>query len=408
MKIVEISTCRVCKSSNLDLVLDLGIQALSGVFILASEKDPIEGPLKLAICLDCTLVQLLHSFPADLMYGDNYGYRSGLNQSMVNHLQSKARSIFSKYNFDAKSTILDIGSNDGTLLNALVDKGSKLIGMDPTSKKFAEYYDSSINRIEDFFNAENYLSLGAKADLVFSIAMFYDLDDPVDFVKQIETILNADGIWHFEMSYLPSMIDTNSFDTICHEHIEYYSLTSIEKILDLAGMKVIDLELNEINGGSLAVTACKKSSNWDESGMVDWLRTNEKLRFGNFRKELENFADRVRFQRDNIKSLVSTLKNSGFSIWAIGASTKGNVLLQYCGLTNLDIDGIADVNPYKFGRVTPGSRIPISSEAQMLEAKPDFAIVLPWHFKSTIIQRSSSYLASGGKLIFPLPLITFI
>jgi hypothetical protein len=408
MPIREIDSCRACKGNSIEMVLDLGTQALSGVFPQLDEIDPISGPLQLGLCTDCSLVQLLHSFPPELMYGDNYGYRSGLNSSMVNHLQSKAKSIFDKYKFDSKSVVLDIGSNDGTLLNSLVGMSNNLFGMDPTSKKFAEYYDEGITRIEDFFNSETFSRYGKKADLIFSIAMFYDLDHPVDFVREIAGSLSDNGIWHFEMSYLPSMLDTNSFDTICHEHVEYYSLSSIEYILDKAGMKIIDLELNEINGGSIAITATKKDAAFTTSGIVGWLRQSERKRFGDFKSELQQFAKRVEFQRENLITLFQTLKKDGYTIWGVGASTKGNVLLQYCGFDAGIIDGIADVNPYKFNRVTPGTRIPIKSEEEMLVSNPDFALVLPWHFKSTITQRSRDYHDQGGKLIFPLPLITFI
>ena len=403
-----INGCRACGSKNIEMALDLGTQALSGVFPQVNEIDPIAGPLQLGLCTECSLVQLMHSFPPELMYGENYGYRSGLNSSMVSHLQNKAKSIFSKYEFDSNSVVLDIGSNDGTLLNSLVGMSKSLFGMDPTSKKFAEYYDNSIVRIEDFFNAETFSRHGKDADLIFSIAMFYDLDHPVDFVKDIAETLSNNGIWHFEMSYLPSMLDTNSFDTICHEHVEYYSLSSIEYILDKADMKIIDLELNDINGGSIAVTATKKAAPYSTSGIVTWLRDSERKRFGDFKSELKQFAKRVEFQRENLVTLFHALKGDGFTIWGVGASTKGNVLLQYCGLGAGIIDGIADVNPYKFNRVTPGTRIPIKSEEEMLNANPDFALVLPWHFKSTIIQRSLEYHNQGGKLIFPLPLITFI
>jgi SAM-dependent methyltransferase len=341
------------------------------------------------------------------MYGDNYGYRSGLNASMVRHLTSKAQSLFTVHKLNRDSVVLDIGSNDGTLLNSLTGICNNLYGMDPTSRKFAEFYDESVVRLEDFFNKDTFLAHSKQADLIFSIAMFYDLDDPISFVKDISGCLAPEGIWHFEMSYLPSMIDTNSFDTICHEHVEYYSLSSIEFILTQAGMKVIDLELNEINGGSVAVTAAKIQSNRRPTGLVDWLRESENNRFGNFKGELIRFAERVESQRVQILSLMQTLKVDGKSIWGVGASTKGNVLLQYCGLDSNLIDGIADVNPYKFGRETPGTRIPIMSEEEMLLAKPDYAIVLPWHFKSTIIQRSESFTAQGGKLIFPLPMVTF-
>jgi SAM-dependent methyltransferase len=342
------------------------------------------------------------------MYGENYGYRSGLNNSMVRHLQRKAKRLFNDNLQTKDSVVLDIGSNDGTLLNALIGTGAKLFGIDPTSKKFAEYYAPEVERIENFFSSELFLSKSSPADLIFSIAMFYDLDEPVEFVKQISKCLKPNGIWHFEMSYLPSMLDSNSFDTICHEHVEYYSMKSLDYILNMAGMRIIDIELNDINGGSLAVTACKIDSSKTPKGIVEWLRVSEKRRFGNFIEELKLFAKRVEVQRVNVKTLLETLKGAGFSIWGVGASTKGNVLLQYCGLDKTIIDSIADVNDFKFGRVTPGSRIPIKSEEEMFLANPEYALVLPWHFKNTIVSRSEKYLASGGRLLFPLPMISIV
>jgi hypothetical protein len=207
---------------------------------------------------------------------------------------------------------------------------------------------------------------------------------------------------------MPLMLERTAYDTICHEHVEYYSLSAIEYILAQADLKIIDLELNDINGGSIAITAAKTDSNLTPSGLVSWLREVESKRFGNFKNELTQFANRVEAQRETLSSLVRTLKNDGYSIWGVGASTKGNVLLQYCGLDSDLIDGIADVNPYKFNRETPGTRIPIKSEDELILAMPDYAIVLPWHFKSTIIQRSTKYLSQGGKLIFPLPTVTLI
>jgi hypothetical protein len=185
-------------------------------------------------------------------------------------------------------------------------------------------------------------------------------------------------------------------------------MKSLDFILTRAGMRIIDVELNDINGGSLAVTACKSSSAREPKKVVDWLRSSENRRFGNFLEELQLFVKRVEIQRVNIQTLLKTIKESGFSIWGVGASTKGNVLLQYCGLDNNIIDAIADVNEFKFGRVTPGTHIPIKSEEEMYIANPGYALVLPWHFKNTIVGRSEKYLDSGGRLIFPLPMLSIV
>jgi hypothetical protein len=406
--ITEIVNCRVCDSSKLAVVLELGSQSLSGVFPIVGEPDPIEGPLTLVICQNCTLVQLKHSFPSSLMYGDNYGYRSGLNGSMVNHLSKKANSLLKRYSPERGGVILDVGSNDGTLLNSLSNRGLKLFGMDPTSAKFREYYNEDVSVLTEFFSAEHFLAKSDPANIIFSIAMFYDLDRPVDFAKQIELSLSQEGIWHFEQSYILSMIDTTSYDTICHEHVEYYSFSSIEQILKRAGLKVIDIELNDINGGSIAITAAKENSKHTESRMVSWIKAYESNKFEDPLESLENFRKNVISHRENLSSLINLLSADGKRIWGLGASTKGNVLLQYCGINGDLIEKIVDVNPYKHGRWTPTTHIPIVSEENFNAGNADYALVLPWHFKSTLVPRSQQFLADGGKLIFPLPDITFV
>ena len=404
----KITFCRVCQHGAILEILDLGKQALSGVFPSSGDIGPESGPLEIGVCENCELVQLLHSYPSDLMYGDNYGYRSGLNSSMARHLHLKANRVYGKYVKANQPVILDIGSNDGTLLNSLKSTGARLIGIDPTSAKFAEYYDSSILKVPKFFSEEVFREISTPADLIFSIAMFYDLENPVEFVKQIARCLQPEGVWHFEQSYLISMMDTNSFDTICHEHVEYYSFAVIEKILLRADMRVVDVELNDTNGGSIAITATKINSTHVETFYVEWLRGYEKAKVSNIVQGLKEFAAQVVSQREIIRDLLISAKNKGMDVWAVGASTKGNTLLQYCNLDSQIITAIAEINPFKFGRFTPGTAIPIKSEIEMLEAMPDLAIVLPWHFKPSIIKGNENYLNRGGKLIFPLPYIEII
>ena len=406
--IKKIIYCRVCNCKDIKIVLDLGDHSLSGVFPKEGEDQPIKGPLQLGICQGCSLVQLLHSYPPEMMYGDNYGYRSGLNGSMVKHLQSTAIRIHSRYAVENKSVILDIGSNDGTLLNSLVQTQSSLIGIDPTSEKFSEFYNPAVQRIASFFTEDNFLNNHAQADVIFSMAMFYDLEEPVEFVKQISNCLKKDGVWHFEQSYLISMLDTNSFDTICHEHVEYYSFQVIERILEMAGMRVVDIELNNTNGGSLAVTAAHVNSKHPESMYVVWLRRYEAKKISDLHEILGAFAQRVVNQKEIIREFVFTAKEQGKKIWGVGASTKGNFLLQYCDLNQESISAISEVNPYKFDRYTPGTNIPIKSEQEMLMAMPDIGIVLPWHFKESIIGGNKEFLERGGRLVFPLPNIDIV
>jgi hypothetical protein len=407
----ETESCRVSGSKNLISVLNLGHQVLTGVFPKNKSDQITSGPLELVWCPDSGLLQLKHSYEASEMYGENYGYRSGLNQSMVNHLTDKVRYLERLVPLNSGDVVLDIGSNDATTLKAYTAKGIKRIGIDPTGKKFVQYYTDGIRLVSDFFSATAYHSVEKKpARIVTSIAMFYDLDSPVTFAKQIESVLADDGVWHFEQSYMPSMLRTNSYDTICHEHLEYYSLGVVQKILEQTGLKVVDVGMNAINGGSFAVTAAKigNRSIKPNLAVINWLLEQEERMGLNTPRPYRDFEERVFRHRDDLTRLIRALNADGKKVLGYGASTKGNVLLQFCGLTVDDIPAIAEVNPDKFGCFTPGTHIPIISEEEARAMKPDYFLVLPWHFKDGILRREKDYLANGGKMIFPFPEIEIV
>jgi hypothetical protein len=408
----EIKSCRVAKNSqNLLPVLSLGNQALTGVFPKSTSEDVTVGPLDLVWCPDSGLLQLKHTYESSEMYGDNYGYRSGLNQSMVEHLTSKVRYLERLVPLTTGDVVLDIGSNDCTTLKAYERSDIRRIGIDPTGKKFAEYYPADVKLVPDFFSAAAYRSAMDKpAKIITSIAMFYDLDDPIAFAQQIEQCLADDGVWHFEQSYMPSMLRLNSYDTICHEHLEYYSLGVVEKILTAAGLKIVDVIMNNINGGSFAVTAMKVSntSRKVNHAVVNWMLEQEDRMGINTPRPYREFEERVYRHRDDLVRLIRALVADGKKVFGYGASTKGNVVLQFCGLTASDIPVIAEVNPEKFGRFTPGTHIPIVSETEARAMNPDYFLVLPWHFKDGILRREKEYLASGGKFIFPFPEIEIV
>ena len=407
----EIIACRISKSNNLVSVLNLGVQTLTGVFPKSSTEKITQGPLELVWCPDSGLLQLKHSYNSSEMYGDNYGYRSGLNQSMVNHLADKVDYLERQFPLNSGDVVVDIGSNDATMLKLYKTQNIRRIGIDPTGQKFAQYYPAEITLVPDFFSADAYHSVESKpARLVTSIAMFYDLDSPIDFAKQIESILAEDGIWHFEQSYMPSMLRMNSYDTICHEHLEYYSLGVTKTILEMAGLRLVDVGMNAVNGGSFAVTAAKASNKaiHTNQAVIDWLLGQEDRMGLNTPRPFREFEERVFKHRDDLTRLIRTLNADGKKILGYGASTKGNVLLQFCGLTANDIPAIAEVNPDKFGCYTPGSNIPIISEEEARAMKPDYFLVLPWHFKDGILRREKEYLAAGGKMIFPFPDIEIV
>ncbi len=407
----EVFSCRVCEGKQLLPVLNLGTQVLTGVFPQSAQAQITSGPLELAWCPECGLLQLKHSYEASEMYGENYGYRSGLNQSMVDHLGSKVRFLERLARPGAGDTVLDIGSNDGTLLGAYAAAGLNRIGIDPTGRKFAQYYPAGVTLVPEFFSAEAYRKAAGKpARIVTSIAMFYDLESPIRFAREVERVLADDGVWHFEQSYMPSMLRMNSYDTICHEHLEYYSLGVVGKILQASGLKLVDVAMNSVNGGSFAVTAAKQANRSlaPNQAVIDWLLAQEERMGLGTPRPFRDFEERVYRHRDDLRRLVRALVADGKKVFGYGASTKGNVVLQFCDFTPKDIPAIAEVNPDKYGRVTPGSHIPIIPEAEARAMAPDYFLLFPWHFKDGILRREKEFLAKGGKFIIPFPEIEIV
>lgn len=406
----EITKCRVCESDRLSVVLSLGEQFLTGVFPKSTTEKITKGPLDLAWCAGCGLLQMKQSYSLEEMYGENYGYRSGLNGSMVRHLQQKIRSLEQLAKPRDEDLVIDIGSNDATSLKAYSGKHRK-VGIDPTGTKFREYYTADIALIPDFFSATafNKQFAGEHAKIVTSIAMFYDLEKPLEFVRDIAGVLANDGIWHFEQSYMPSMLRTNSYDTICHEHLEFYSFRVVKNMLERCSLRVIDVQMNAVNGGSFAVTACKQSAPYKSNlPIINWLLHQEDVMGLYGVTPYLEFAERVFQHRASLRELIESLVADGKKIVGYGASTKGNVLLQFCGLTAQHISCIAEVNEDKFGSYTPGTNIPIVSEKEARALNPDYFFVLPWHFKSSILERETSFALAGGKFLFPLPEIEIV
>lgn len=407
---MKINKCRVCESKNLTKCLNLGNQYLTGVFPKNKNQKISTGNLSLVYCNKCTLLQLSENFNRFEMYGSNYGYMSSLNQSMVNHLKNKSEKIKKIAKLSKNDLIVDIGSNDGTFLSFFSNL-CKTVGVDPTIKKFSKYYKKKTIIIPDFFslNTLKKYSVYKKAKAITSIAMFYDLENPISFAQEVYEALDNDGIWHFEQSYMPSMIKNISYDTICHEHLEYYSLKSLKYILDKSEFKIIDIELNDINGGSFAITvAKKKSKKFIESSLVDWLLKKEDLYKFNKLDTLFDFKNKVFKHKELLKDLILNLKDMKKKVGGYGASTKGNVILQFCDLNNNLIPYIVDVNPFKRNKLTPGTKIKIINDIDFKKKKPDYLLVLPWHFKNHILQKENSFIKRGGHFIFPLPDIEIV
>lgn len=402
----SVEKCRVCGNSELLPVADLGEQTLTGVFPRHRNQKITRGPLRLVKCSGgadcCGLLQLEHSYDLKEMYGADYGYRSGLNDSMVHHLTGKVRRIMNLVEPQAGDLIIDIGSNDGTTLGAY-PVGCLLVGLDPTGDKFRRFYRPDIQLIADFFSADLVTRSypGRKAKVVTSFSMFYDLEQPIAFMREVAEILDDEGIWVFEQSYMPTMLERDSYDTVCHEHLEYYGLTQIQWMAEKAGLKILDVEFNDVNGGSFSVTVAKCASTRPAATelIADVLRREHQAGLGGIEPYLD-FARRAEKSRDALNDFLRQARSERKTVFALGASTKGNVVLQYCNISESDVAGVGEVNSDKFGSYTPGTLLPILPEDDVLARNPDYLLVLPWHFRDFFL---GSPKFRGRKLVFPLP-----
>lgn len=415
LNIILRTSCRVCGSHALLPVLSLGNHAISD-FVVNNLHPPV-APLELVLCDanngGCGLLQLRHTADQNFLYR-NYWYRSSLNQTMRDALADITQSIERLVGLQPKDVVLDIGSNDNTLLRSYRTSGVKRIGFEPARSLMTYADDPDITVFNDYFTAEAFRQLTSHpARAITSIAMFYDLEDPNQFTADVKSILAEDGLWIIQMMYLPTMLAHNIFDNICHEHLEYYSLLSLQALLGRHDLKVIDVELNDVNGGSYRtyITHTDNKTLAPFPGAANRLRT---LREEEHALKLEKaapyqeFADRAQDLKRQCVDFIRDEVSRGKTVYVYGASTKGNTLLQYYGLDNSVITAAAERNPDKWGKRTVATNIPIISEEDARAAKPDYFLVLPWHFLPEFQRREQAYLSSGGKFIVPLPTFRII
>ena len=379
--------------------------------------EPRGGQVEMKMMLEehTGAVRLEKVAPLDVMYG-KYWYRSGVNETMKKELSNIVDSIYKVKKLKENDVWLDIACNDGTLLSFLPKELTR-IGIDPVDDSFKTESEKYANEIvQDYFTSDTYKSTKygrQKAKVVTSIAMFYDLDDPKTFIQDIGEILDDNGFWVLQLSYTPLMIKQMAFDNICHEHVYYYSLFNLKNLFEQNGFKIMDCQLNDINGGSFRVYAMKEDSNEKTFGTqpyrdickfrVESLLEYEKTLKLDLPETWTNFFEDISTLKEKTVNFIKEAKAEGKTVWGYGASTKGNSLLQYFDLDETLIDGIAERSPYKFGLKTVGSNIPIYSEDEMRKAKPDYLLVLPWHFISEFKEREKDFLINGGKFIVPCP-----
>jgi len=406
-----IKNCRNCSCKKFTDLISLGNLSFSGIFAKKISKNIPKAEISLIICNKCKLVQLKNKFNKKFLYGKNYGYRTGINKTMTNHVYSIVKKAERISMINRKNLVLDIGSNDGTLLN-FYKKDLIRVGIDPILNKYKKFYSSIDFKLADFFSQKSIdkLRLKKKFEIITALSMFYDLDNPNKFLKDIKTNLDNEGILILEHADLVCIIKNNLFDTICHEHVNYYSSKIIINMLQQNGLKLFNMEYNLINGGSCRYYICHEDCNkfFNKKNINKIAKFI--LRENKFKLEAKttyiNFFNRINVIKNNTISLIKNIINKKKKIHGYGASTKGNILLQFFGINNLHIRYIADRNPKKNNHFTPGTKIKIITEKLSRKLKPDYYFVLPWHFKNEILEREYKIISKGTKFIFPLPRLT--
>jgi NDP-4-keto-2,6-dideoxyhexose 3-C-methyltransferase len=402
--------CRLCGNPELTPIASFGDQPISAVFPRPEEPDPVRSPLELVLCDGpdatqvCRLLQLRHSADVGDMYGATYGYRSGTSSIMRAHLAGKTAELVRLVGPQAGDAVLDIGCNDGTLLNSYDGLGLVRLGMDPSAAKFREFHEPDLRVIFDFFSAAGVRSLigEKKCKIVTSIAMFYDLDDPLAFMREVSAVLADDGIWAFEQSDLRMLLENLTYDQVCHEHVTYLGIRQIEWMIERTDLQILDVQFNELNGGSSYVFAGKRNGpHRPNRERIERILALEAPLLGI--EPYRRFANRVQTHREELREFLSLARAAGKEVYGYGASTKGNITLNYCGLGHEEVHAVCDKQAMKHGLVTPGTRLPIVAQEVVRRIHPDYLLVLIWHLRREVIEDEVEYLEKGGKLVFPLP-----
>ena len=406
------SSCRNCNNYKFDNLISLGNLFYTGKFPSEKKQKIPKGKISLVKCESCQLVQLDRKFNPKYLYNKDYGYRSGINKTMKNHLTSITKKLTKLVKLKKNDFVLDIASNDATLLNSYKTYGIKKIGIDPILNKFKKFYKKIDYKIANFFTLEaiQEKKIKNKFKIITACAVFYDIDKPNKFLKDVSQLIDQDeGVFYLEFQDLLSIIKNNLFDTICHEHLEYYSLKVAKNMIEKNNLKIIDIYKNDINGGSLGIFISHMNSKFKTINKnVNKILVEEKKFKLNEVKTYVSFYNKINNIKKKLLKILIKIKKNNKTIHGYGASTKGNVLLQYFDINHTLIDYVADRNPAKNNHYTPGTKIKIITEEKSRKFKPDFYLVLPWHFKKEILIREKKIIKNGTKFIFPLPNIQII
>ena len=406
LKTITRTTCRVCDSNQLTNLFSLGEQFVNNFVPKGEVYSGIKAPLEMVFCENCTLVQLKHTAPQELLYKGYYWYKSGVTETMKNALRNITQQAEEKFDLQAGDVVLDIGSNDGTMLRTYQVPGLITVGVEPANNLKEEGKEGITHHVHDFWNYDSYMEkVGRRAKVVTAIGMFYDMENPNQFISDAGKVLTDNGVFIAQLMCLKNMLDTNDVGNICHEHLEFYSFSSLEFLFNKNGLEIFDVEINKVNGESYRVFAKLKGSNrkqtFEEKARVEAVKESEKNLQN--KQTYHNFFQRLEGNKQKCLDFIKEKVAEGKKVWVYGASTKGNVILQYYGLDSNLIQYASERSPWKWGKYTIGSGIKCVSEEEARAEQPDYFLVLPYAFFGEMYQREKEWRAKGGKFIVPLP-----
>lgn len=408
----KITACRICQSQKLYSFLDLGYMPIPNGFIAKNDLERMEPayPLRVCVCENCWLMQLQHVIPAEIMFR-NYLYVPSTSKTMMRHFEHMCEETAKVAHVRKGNLVIDIGSNDGALLSFFKKKGLDILGIDPAENIVKDANKRGIRTMCAFFSEETAKEARetyGQAKIITATNVIAHIDTIHDVVKGIKTLLHPQGVFVMEAPYVIDLLDNNEFDTIYHEHLSYFSIRPLKKLFELYGMKIIDVRKQDIHGGTVRVYATFENSTYEIHPRVEKFITEENLKKLHLRSTYDEFARRVKVIKRDLVSFLRRIKKEGRSVIGYGASAKGNVLTNYCHITPDLLDYIVDSTPYKHGKYTPGTHIPIYPESKLDSETPDYALLMSWNFADEIIEKQRNYRERGGQFIITIPYLKIV